>query len=116
MRDPNSIPDRGDPDRDPTIVHSNIPPPLECWEHESVMCNVECTCGVLMIVCEQVGAVDVMCECEGLWAVSVLCSVLFCSVLFCSVLFCSVLFIPSRVRPFLVVVYDHTSVVYDHAL
>ena len=23
MRDPNSIPDRGDPDRDPTIVHSN---------------------------------------------------------------------------------------------
>ena len=24
--DPNSIPDRGDPDRDPTKVHSNIPP------------------------------------------------------------------------------------------
>ena len=30
----------------PTIVyshvHSNTPPPPECWEHESVMCKVEC--------------------------------------------------------------------------
>ena len=29
------------------------------------MCKVECTCCVIMIVCEQVGAVDVMCECEA---------------------------------------------------
>ena len=30
------------------------------------MCKVECTCCVIMIVCEQVGAVGVMCEREGL--------------------------------------------------
>ena len=55
-----------DPDRDPTNVHSNTPPHSNAGSMRVYSCKVECTCCVIVSVYEQVGAVDVMFECEGL--------------------------------------------------